>query len=74
MRPDEIARVQDYLRKTFSTNRITIKPPPKPGLPIEVYIGEEFIAVLDRDEDEGEISYTFTMSILDIDLPSVSPV
>lgn len=68
MRPDEIAKVQQYLRKVFSNNRITIKPPAKPNAPVEIYLGEEFIAVLHRDEDEGEVSYAVAMTILDIDL------
>jgi len=37
--------------------------------PIEVYIGDEFIGVLHRDEDEGEVSYSLVMTILDMDLP-----
>ena len=68
MKPDEIAKVQAYLRKTFSNNQIVIIPPKKPTAPVEINIGEEFIATLDREEDEGEVSFTLTMSILDIDL------
>lgn len=69
MTPSEIARVQSYLRKTFSNNLIAIKPPPKPTAPIEVFVGDEFIGVLHRDDDEGEISYSLMMSILEEDLP-----
>ncbi len=32
-------------------------------------IGDEFIGVIFKDEDEGEVSYAFNMAILDIDLP-----
>lgn len=53
MTPNEIARVQDYLRRTFGNDRITIVPPPKRGAPIEMLIGDEFIGVVHRDEDEG---------------------
>lgn len=74
MRITEIARVQDYLRKTLSNNRIVIVPPAKVGAPVEVYVGEEFIGSLYRDEDEGEVSYTLTMSILEEDLPSIADV
>ncbi|MEL0108085.1 MAG: DUF3126 family protein [Rhodospirillales bacterium] len=74
MTPNEIARVQEYLRKAFSNNRIVIDPPSKPNAPIEVRIADEFIGVLHRDEDEGEVSYTLMMSILDEDLPTVSPM
>lgn len=70
----EIARVQEYLRKSLSNNRVIINPPSKPTAPVEVYIGEEFVGVLYRDEDEGEVSYTLTMSILEEDLPSIADV
>ena len=72
MTPNEIARVQSYLRETFSNNRLTIIPPPKPNAPIEVHISGEFIGVLHRDEDEGEVSYSLLISILEEDLPPVS--
>ena len=34
----------------------------------EVYIGDEFIGVIFRDEEDGELSYNFSMAILEIDL------
>jgi len=34
-------------------------------------LGEEFIGVVYRDEDEGEVSYAFNMAILEMDLPEV---
>ena len=34
----------------------------------EVYIKNEFVGTLYRDEDEGEVSFDFNMSIIDIDL------
>lgn len=68
MTPKEIARVQDYLRRTFSNNRIAVLPPAKPSAPIEVNIAGEFIGVLHRDEDEGEVSYSLLISILEEDL------
>ena len=74
MTPNEIARVQDYLRRTFGNDRITIVPPPKRGAPIEMLIGEEFIGVVHRDEDEGEVSYDLHITILSEDLPPASAV
>lgn len=71
MTPNEITRVQDYLRKTFANPRIIIDPPPKRGAPVEVRIGEEFIGVLHRDDDEGEVSYALHMTILEMDLPPI---
>ena len=67
---NEITRVQEYLRLTFSNTRIRIQPPKKPDAPIEVYLGHEFVGVLYRDEEEGEVSYTLNISILEEDLPA----
>ena len=36
---------------------------------LEVYLAEEFIGTLYRDDEDGEISYAFNMAILEIDLP-----
>lgn len=74
MEATEIARIQAFLRKTFDNNRLTVAVPPKPTAPVEVYIGDEFIGVVHRDEDEGEVSYSVLMTILDIDLPNVAEV
>jgi len=35
---------------------------------VEVLIGDEFIGTIMRDDEEGEISYNFSMAILDFDL------
>lgn len=69
MTSEEIAKMQDYLRRTFDNNRIFVDKPIQPGAPIEVRVGQEFIGVLYRDEDEGEVSYILNMSILEDDLP-----
>jgi hypothetical protein len=74
MTPNEIARVQHYLRMTFGNERIRIIPPGKPTAPVEVHLGDEFIGVLHRDEEEGEISYALQITILEEDLPAASPV
>jgi hypothetical protein len=71
---NEITRVQEYLRLTFTNNNIRIQPPKKPDAPIEVYLAEEFVGVLYRDEEEGEISYTLNISILEEDLPAAVSV
>jgi hypothetical protein len=72
MTPSEIARVEAYLRATFNNTRIRIDPPKKATAPIEVSIGQEFIGVLHRDEDEGEVSYSLHITILEEDLPTLA--
>ena len=71
MTRNEIARVQDYLRRTFANEQIAIDPPAKATATVEVRIGDEFIGALYRDEDEGEVSYSLNISILEEDLPPV---
>ncbi|HEY0525746.1 MAG TPA: DUF3126 family protein [Stellaceae bacterium] len=69
MSPVELAKLQAYLRKTFANERITIDPPPKRGASAEMRIGDEFIGVIHRDEEEGEVSYALHITILEDDLP-----
>lgn len=69
MNHNEISRVQAYLRQTFGNDQITLQAPEKDTLPAEFYIGDEFIGVIYRDVDEGEVSYALNMSILEEDLP-----
>ncbi len=68
MKPDELNRLQRYLSKVFSTQNLTVRARPKKTDSAEVYVGDEFIAVLYKEEEDNELSYHFQMSILDIDL------
>lgn len=70
MRNSEIVAVQNYLRALFGNERISLAKG-RADEQVEVYMGKEFIGTIYRDEDEGEVSYSFNMSILDIDLPKV---
>jgi uncharacterized protein DUF3126 len=65
---DEIIKLERYLKKVFRLPELQVKQRPKKEDSAEVYIGEEFIGVLFRDDDEGETAYQFQMAILDFDL------
>jgi hypothetical protein len=65
----EIERIQTYLRSLLGSDRLTIIPPMKPGFPIEVAVEGETIGTVDKDTDEGEVSYAITITVLDEDLP-----
>jgi len=65
----EIARLQQYLRAKFGLPNLAIKARPNKDDSAEVFIGDEFIGVLFRDDEEGDVSYDFNMAILEIDLP-----
>ncbi|MEM1102656.1 MAG: DUF3126 family protein [Pseudomonadota bacterium] len=74
MDPSEISRLQKYLRDTFKLDAIEIRRRTNKDDSAEVYIGDEFIGVVFRDDEDGELSYAFQMAILDIDLPTVAVV
>lgn len=74
MTPNEISRVQRYLQKTFGNAEIRVVPPAKPRGPVEVFIGDQFLGILYRDEEDGEVSYALQISILEEDLPAAGAV
>ena len=68
MEKQELDRVQNYLRRLFGNPGIRVMARPKKEDSAEVYIGEEFVAVLFVDDEDGDRSFTFQMAILDTDL------
>lgn len=67
--PDELIKIQSYLRSKFGNEGLAVRPRSQTGDSIEVLINGEFIGLVYKDEDEGETSYDFNMAILAIDLP-----
>ncbi|HUB46025.1 MAG TPA: DUF3126 family protein [Acetobacteraceae bacterium] len=70
MKPSEIARVEAYLRSTLGSDRIRIEVPKTRGASVEVRAGREFIGTLHRDDEDGEVSYSLHITILEEDLPN----
>ncbi len=70
MKQQDAARVEAYLRRLFRNDLLNVVFRPKDGS-AEVLMDEEFIGVLFQDDEDGEISYSFTMAILEEDLPSM---
>lgn len=69
MKSEEISKLEAYLKRLFDNQSIAIKPRPRKDDSAEVYVGDEFVGLIHRDdEDEDDISYNFTMAILDYDL------
>ena len=65
----ELEKVQQYLRKLFANNDINLRDRAQADGSVEVSLGEEFIGVIFKDDEEGNVSYDFNMSILETDLP-----
>ena len=69
MKPSDIARVEAYLRRTLGSDRIHIDTPKTRSASVEVRAGSEFLGTLHRDEDDGEVSFSLHITILEEDLP-----
>ena len=69
MTPTDIARVETYLRRVLGNPRIAVPVPKRKGATVEVTLEGEFLGTLHRDEEDGEVSYSLHMTILDEDLP-----
>jgi hypothetical protein len=69
MEPVEVARLQKYFRMKFGMPSVTVRRRPNKADSAEVYIGDEFLGVIFRDDEDGEVSYDFNMAILEMDLP-----
>lgn len=72
MTQSEMARLQKYLRDKFGTERIVLGPKAHKDGSVEVSLGGEFVGLIYRDEEDGEVSYAFQMAILEMDLPPVA--
>ena len=72
MEKTELTRVQKYLRDKFRLDTIMLRDRKDSEESAEVYIGDEFIGVVFKDDEEGEVSYAFNMAILEMDLPALN--
>jgi len=68
MKREEITRLEGYLRRKFELPGLQVRQRQKQDDSAEVYIGDEFIGVLYRDDDDEDLSYQFQMAILEMDL------
>ena len=66
--PEEIKKLTRFFRSKFQLANIEVRRRPQKTDSAEVYIGDEFIGVIFRDDEDGELSYNFNMAILDFDL------
>ena len=67
VKPEELKKLDAYFKRTLNPN-IIVKARPRKNDSAEVYIGDEFLGVIYRDDEDGDLSYNFTMAILADDL------
>ena len=66
MTREEIVKLEHYLKKIFRLPALQVRQRPRKEDSAELYVGDEFLGLVFKDEDEGD--YNFSMAILDIDL------
>jgi len=65
----EIWRLEKYLRNLFRLDTISVIERPSQADSVEVHVAGEFIGIIFKDEEDGDVSYAFQMAILEMDLP-----
>lgn len=70
MNKSEITRLQAYLQEKFTNKKLSLAERKEAKDSVEVMLDGEFIGVIYKDDDEGEVSYDFNMAILEMDLPA----
>ncbi|MEL6213628.1 MAG: DUF3126 family protein [Pseudomonadota bacterium] len=71
MHASEILKLQAYFREKFNSPGIAVRGRDNKDDSVEVYLEDEFIGVIFKDEEDGDLAYQFNMAILDIDLPEL---
>jgi hypothetical protein len=66
LKPEEIRKLDAYFKRVFQNPRLEVKARPRKDDSAEVYVGDEFLGIVFKDEDDGD--YNFSMAILDVDL------
>ena len=68
MKKEELGRLQNYMRGVFKLDELRIKARPQKDDSAEVFINDEFIGVIYRDDEDEDLCYNFQMAILEFDL------
>ena len=68
MDAQEISKLDRYLKRLFNSTAVKVRARPQKKDSAELYIGEEFIGVVFRDDEDGDLSYNLQIAILDTDL------
>lgn len=68
----EVMRLRKYLNDKFNTGKFELDPGNQKDGSMELHFDGEFLGVIYRDDDEGEVSYALNIAILEEDLPAAS--
>lgn len=68
MKPEELKKLDAYFKRVFQNPGLQVKARPRKNDSAELFLGEEFLGIIYRDDEDGDLSYNFSMAILDVDL------
>lgn len=68
MTPAERLRLERYLKKRFNSSDVAVRPKGKSKDSAELYIGDEFVGTISKDDEDGDLSYHVTVTVLEMDL------
>ena len=65
---EEVIKLQNYLRKTFSAPSMEVRARQKATDAAEIYLRGEFLGVVSKDTEDGDVCYQISMTVLELDL------
>jgi hypothetical protein len=65
--PVDSAKLQTFLRQKLNPD-LMVQRRNRPDECAEIYLGDECLGIVSKIYDEGELSFSFEITILDIDL------
>lgn len=68
----EIPRLQTTLQRLLGSPKLTVNPPQRKGMTVEIAVNGEVIGTVYRDDEDGEVSYAVNITVLEEDLPAAS--
>jgi len=68
--PDDATRLQNYLSKKLNPD-LLVKLRQRPDECAEIYLRDECLGVVAKIVDEGEVSFSFEISVIEEDLAEV---
>ena len=68
MDKNELDKLQGFMRRALQSPNLEVRARPRKNDSAEVYVADEFVGVLFKDDEDEDLSYNFSMAILDYDL------
>jgi uncharacterized protein DUF3126 len=67
VKPEEIRKLEAYFKRVLNPD-LQVRARPRKDDSAELYLRDEFLGVIYKDDEDDDLSYNFSMAILDVDL------